>query len=339
MHQIALAKPVHAPIVERFSPNKDDWYRLRLVSRMRDVSPLRYPGGKRKLAVLIAQIFTTTQRPIKLLVEPFAGGAAVSIALLEADFVESIAIADADEMVAAFWKTVFSEKAEAFARMVESAPVTMKERRRVIASRPRSDLSLAYKCLFMNRTSFSGIIKETAGVIGGKNQTGSHGLGCRFNKKRLAMRIRALSKMRDRVCFVRHQDYTKTIADIRAMFPTPEEQEGIFWYCDPPFFEKAQRLYRYTFDAAEHRRLKKSLATLPGAFVLSYDDVPAAEELYGNDPRSMCVPMQYNAAINECRSAEELIVSDLVTSPGLKISVYAKTRFVLNAPYRRKCRK
>jgi hypothetical protein len=72
-----------------------------------DISPLRYPGGKRKLAPFIADLITRAGLEVELLVEPFAGGAAVAISLLESGHVQSIALADADPLVAAFWKTVF----------------------------------------------------------------------------------------------------------------------------------------------------------------------------------------------------------------------------------------
>jgi DNA adenine methylase len=322
-----------------WQPTIDMWLSLRSVANTPDVSPLRYPGGKRKLAVLVGQIFATAQRRIELLVEPFAGGAAVSIALLEAGFAERIALADADPMVAAFWRTVFSDRAEHLARMVERAKVTVAERARIAASRPRSDLGLAYKCLFINRTSFSGIVKETAGVIGGNKQRGRYKIGCRFNQQRIADRIRALSKFRDRVLFVKTQTYGKTLRDIRTMCRNGMRSETVFWYFDPPFFEQASRLYRYCFRLKQHVKFKKDLDKVPGAFVLSYDDVPAAEKLYGSDDHSMAVPLgrmrtrnlNYVAAQNEVKSTQEIIVSNLLTSKSVKISVHNKARFLADS--------
>ncbi len=50
-----------------------------------DISPLRYPGGKRKLAPFIADLIAKSNVRPELFVEPFAGGASVSVSLLEAD--------------------------------------------------------------------------------------------------------------------------------------------------------------------------------------------------------------------------------------------------------------
>ncbi|MHB8238594.1 MAG: DNA adenine methylase [Vulcanimicrobiaceae bacterium] len=309
-----------------------EWMNLRLISHKADVSPLRYPGGKRKLAVLVGQIFARAQTKPQLLVEPFAGGASVAISLLEAGFVENIALSDADELVASFWKTVFSDQAEELARMVKRTKVSISERKRIIASRPRTTLNLAFKCLFMNRTSFSGILHDNAGVVGGKKQRSEYKIGCRFNQERLAQRIRTLSALRHCVTFVECQSYEQTIAMVVAMESTQRAPETVFWYFDPPFFERADRLYRKVFKDADHITFRNWLGCIPGHFVLSYDDVKASAELYGDDPRLMRLGMQYvGGAASERPLVSELIISDLMPNGGTKISINHKTRSVLNA--------
>src|SRR5688572_27711616 len=71
------------------------------------LSPLRYPGGKRRLLPCVARAIMDLPEPPLLAVEPFAGGAAVSIGLLEFGIVPQIALADADPLVSAFWRCVF----------------------------------------------------------------------------------------------------------------------------------------------------------------------------------------------------------------------------------------
>ena len=255
----------------------------------------------------------------------------MSIAMLEAGFVDEIGLADADEMVAAFWRTVFSEHAERLARMVEAANITITERRRIVASRPRSPLGRAFKCLFLNRTSFSGILKESAGAIGGMNQRGAYKIGCRFNRERIAARIRELSRLRHRVRFVCCQSYEKTVTDCLALDIARSNPESVFWYFDPPFFEKAARLYRKTFDAAEHRVFKSWLSRVPGHFVLSYDDVEESEALYGTDKRIIRFGMQYimNGSDDPRPKVSELIISDLTADFRSKMTVHNRTRSIL----------
>src|ERR1700687_2201325 len=73
------------------------------------LSPLRYPGGKRRLSNYIARALRLNGLRPKLFVEPFAGGASVALQLLNDGLVESIGLAEKDPLVAAFWKTVFFE--------------------------------------------------------------------------------------------------------------------------------------------------------------------------------------------------------------------------------------
>ena len=130
-------------------------------------SPLRYPGGKRRLASYIAEILRTQKLRPKLFIEPFAGGASVSISMLENDLVDEIALADRDELVASFWKVVFSSKAEKLADRCLNASADLATWKRLRASEPKDDLGRAFKCLFLNRTSFSGILNHRAGPLGG----------------------------------------------------------------------------------------------------------------------------------------------------------------------------
>ena len=146
------------------SKERSQHERLLDIARRPDLSPLRYPGGKRKLVPLIAEVFLQAGASIKTLIEPFAGGAAITLALLESGSAQTVALADKDELVAAFWKTVFSADAEVLADRVLNAPVTLHECDRLRESNPEDELERAYKCLFLNRTSFSGILHRKVPV-------------------------------------------------------------------------------------------------------------------------------------------------------------------------------
>ena len=66
------------------------------------LSPLRYPGAKRRLSGYIAEAFRLNGARPALFVEPFAGGASVALQLLEDDLVDEIALGDRDPLVASF---------------------------------------------------------------------------------------------------------------------------------------------------------------------------------------------------------------------------------------------
>ena len=60
-------------------------------------SPLRYPGGKGKLASLMEILIDETGHRGGTYIEPFAGGAGIALELLEKNIVEQIVINDLDK--------------------------------------------------------------------------------------------------------------------------------------------------------------------------------------------------------------------------------------------------
>src|SRR5690348_5041293 len=71
------------------------------------LSPLRYPGSKRRLAGYIQKTLQLNNLHPSLFVEPFAGGASVALQLLNNNMVDTIGLIDRDPLVAAFWEAVF----------------------------------------------------------------------------------------------------------------------------------------------------------------------------------------------------------------------------------------
>lgn len=279
-----------------------------------DISPLRYPGGKRKLAPFVADLMARCDGRPELFVEPFAGGASVSISLLEADYVDMIALADADPLVGSFWSVVFSDQAHVLADMVYDARITLEEWLRLRSLEAAPGIEAAFKCLFLNRTSFSGSLNNVAGPIGGKSQAGDYKIDCRFNRNKLAERILELSRLRHRVRFVRTQTFAKTLSDVRRTAVARDRPSSLFWYLDPPFFAKADRLYRYHFEAEDHVGFAEATAAIPGHWLLSYDDHPDARRLHGRHPGFAVINLQYSARIDDKQrlSAKEIIVSNVI---------------------------
>ncbi len=270
-----------------------------------DITPLRYPGGKRKLGPFIADLILKNGERPKLLAEPFAGGAAVSISLLEAGHADEILLNDMDELIAAFWSIVFSNEGEALADLVETADVSVAEWYRMKKLRPATTMEAAFKCLFLNRTSFSGSLHNEAGPMGGRSQAKGDLIGSRFNREKIARRIRQLAGIRDRIRSVTCGHYADAMAS--------HDSKDTFWYLDPPFFAKADRLYRHHFDAAAHKALALNISRLQGRWLLSYDDHADARSIYGEHPGFARIGLQYTAAVGEARQQKgEIVVSDII---------------------------
>lgn len=277
------------------------------------LSPLRYPGAKRRLAGYIAEVLHLNALRPRLFVEPFAGGASVSLQLLNDDLVETVALGEKDPMIIGFWKTVFFDS-EWLIDQIESIDVTVEKYRYFREHQFRSNRDLALSCIFLNRTSFSGILANSSGPIGGYSQNSQYKIDCRFNIATLVKRIRQASRLKDRIVFVDRADWTRTMAKVGRMGYASKE---VFFYLDPPFFNKARRLYRFFFDSADHKALHASIINVEQPWLLSYDPAKQILDLYSHNgcgPKH--VDLLYSASANSNRGeSQELVITNLPRLP------------------------
>jgi DNA adenine methylase len=273
------------------------------------LSPLRYPGAKRQLSGYIAESLRLNDYRPKLLVEPFAGGASVALQLLNDDLVDEVALGERDPLVASFWKVVFHDT-DWLLEKLRRVTVSVTNWKRFKNGEWKTDRERALACIFLNRTSFSGILHRTAGPIGGRSQTSMYSIDCRFNRKTIIKRIEQAAKLEDRVRFVQCADWQSTLRRVQRL---RLKATDIFYYLDPPFFAKADRLYNYSFDDKEHIKLKTAVMKLKPKWLLSYDAAPWIRQQYslnGKGPRH--VDLIYSGGRREAR---ELIVSNLPVLP------------------------
>tara|TARA_B100000508_G_C11464534_1_gene280923 strand:+ start:3666 stop:4571 length:906 start_codon:yes stop_codon:yes gene_type:complete len=239
-------------------------------------SPLRYPGGKNKLAAFIAKVCIDNDVNGHY-VEPYSGGASVALFLLMEGFVEKITINDRDRSIYAFWHSVLN-KTNQLCKLIEEAELSIDEwkRQKEIQSKKKSVdlLTLGFSTFYLNRTNRSGII--TAGVMGGNEQKGNYLMDCRFNKAELIDRIRKISKYKKNIRLYR-KDAIKLIDKIQD----EAQNENVLFYFDPPYYLKASSLYMNHYDDKNHRKVSKKIKNIKNIrWIVSYDNVPEIRELY-----------------------------------------------------------
>ena len=271
-------------------------------------SPLRYPGGKGKLARFIATLIKQNSLADGLYVEPYAGGAAVAWELLLTGVVRRVAINDVSRPVFAFWRSVL-EQTDQLAALIADTPVDVatRDRLKAVICSPNnaSDLELGFALFFLNRTHRSGILN--GGVIGGRDQTGKWKIDARYNKSDLIRRIERIAAARRRIELTN----LDAVEFVESKSPTWPSKTLI--YLDPPYYEKGSQLYYDYYSDKDHLEVARAVKSLKKFhWLVSYDDVLPIQEMYGSIPA-----LQYTigySARNVLRGREAMFFSD-----GLKV--------------------
>jgi DNA adenine methylase len=265
------------------------------------LSPLRYPGAKRRLVLHIETLLIEYGCENSVLVEPCCGGASVSLYLLKHNVVSSVILADKDPWVASFWKILFTQTDDLLSdiRDVEVTVETWKELR---GKKPLTEREKAFYCFFFNRTCYSGILD--AGMIGGNRQASDYKIDCRFNKPALTERIKWIADHFASKVQVREA----SVFDILNEAKTDNHDNRVY-YIDPPYIDI--ELYPHNFKLVEHQKLKNSLDEFRKPWILSYHEHSKVLEMYGNNSSLERTSHNLFWVVKDKRFGKELLISNL----------------------------
>lgn len=253
-------------------------------------SPLRYPGGKGKLANYIKLVLIDNDLIGVDYVEPYAGGASVALSLLFEDFASHIFINDINPGIHAFWKAVL-HNTDALCERIDKTPVTVDEWLHQKTIQKISDpdsFDLAFSTFFLNRTNRSGIV--SGGVIGGLDQTGPWKMDARYNKPELIRRIRKIGRYRNRITLA-----CLDASQLLQHWVARNVSRSAFFYLDPPYYVKGEGLYDNFYSHDDHVAITGLVTQLPHPWLVSYDAVPQITHLYTGAP-SIRYSLGYSAA-------------------------------------------
>ena len=240
-------------------------------------SPLRYPGGKNRLAKFIASVCKKNNITGHY-VEPYAGGASVALHLLFNEHMREITINDYDRSVYAFWYSILHHT-EKFCNHIKKTKITTQNWNRaktVQKNKNKASLfELGFSTFFLNRTSYSGII--TGGMLGGKKQNSNYKINCRFNKDELIKRIRRIRTYQDRI-HLYNLDALELVQKIRR---ESFSNSNTIFYFDPPYYQKGQLLYMNYYDEDDHKKVGDMIKKIKRSkWIVSYDNTPEIQKIY-----------------------------------------------------------
>ncbi len=292
------------------------------------LSPLRYPGSKANLANYFEGFLQRNLLVGCTLYEPYAGSAALSLAMLAKGLVENVVLVERDALLFSFWKAVTSQ-ADALCDKIDGVKVNVETWLHLqacldeAATQKFPTLDLGFAALFLNRTNFSGVLG--AKPIGGVKQASKYTIDCRFNKTRLIRQIQLIAKYKRRIR-VHHDDALKFLTRNRQKI----ESQLSFVYFDPPYWGQGKKLYRYYYTTSQHSDLARFVDRQRFPWMVSIDNHPEIRKLYKNQK---IVPIFLNYVVKQSRKVQELLISNIALPEPQYRDTHGK-ELMLHAPKR-----
>jgi len=276
-----------------FLPVKKVEYKLTKpvnVSSIPQRSPFRYPGGKTWLVPYIRAWLNSKKAKPTRLIEPFAGGAVVSLTAGFEQLSKHVVFAELDAGVASVWRVILNGQSDWLRERILNFDVTEKHVKQVLSS-PANDLrQLAFQTILRNRVNRGGIMAPGAGLI--KTGEADRGLKARWYPETLARRIREINQIKSRFSFIE--------GDGLKLIDEHKHDRDVVFYVDPPYTIAARRLYNKW--EVDHEDLFRIMSTCKGDFLMSYDntaEIAALAERFGFETKSIAMKSTHHAKMTE----------------------------------------
>ncbi|KQY83610.1 hypothetical protein ASD24_29680 [Paenibacillus sp. Root52] len=242
----------------------------------KQLSPLRYPGGKGKIADRL--LLSMRPEQLETLISVFAGGASVELALLEAKQIKNLILNDLDYGIFSLFTLIKYQPEDLIQRLKSSDPNhdDFFINREIIKNdyKGMDVMDAAWAMLIVNRLAYSGIY--SANPLGGRKGTKEQLLS-RFNRDALCKRITQIHQMSERIQ-VHQQNAVEFIEE--HMW---HDHSTI--YIDPPYYQQGHALYRHFYTEERHIEVAELIDSIyeefPNVdFIVTYDNHSFIRDLY-----------------------------------------------------------
>ena len=237
------------------------------------ISPFRYPGGKTWFVPAFRLWLQQTVGIGIRVVEPFAGGASVSLAMLAEGRAKKAHLIEKDDAVRNVWWALSLGLADKIIEVLERETES-EERAREFLQEPiligAVSARAAAQTILLNRLSYSGVMTRGAGLMaGGEN---GRGLFSRWYPETIYDRLRRIDGMRHRLVVPPRDTDGVAVLRAAAEFPSLETVARHVFFIDPPYEGPGRRLYHeHDVSTAEVITLTSGLK-LPAIMTLPAED-------------------------------------------------------------------
>jgi DNA adenine methylase len=291
----------------------------------------RYPGGKNKLRKIIVEdiLFYYDEKcsnGAPMYVEPFLGAGSIGINLLSTKKVSHVCLNDYDIGIFCFWMSVLDYPDYLCSLVDDFVPSVEKfyEFKEFLLSVSRkfamdNIVDVGFKKMAIHQISYSGLGVMSGGPLGGKDQTSSYPIGCRWSPSHLKSNIRSVHNLLKQSQLHQNKFLCKDFRKVINSF----SNQRVFYYLDPPYYEKGPELYQYAFGEEDHRCLASLLKECTSPWILSYDNHDRIRELYS---WAFIKEVKISCTINTKKSSS-VKNEFLITSPSYRYLIDKKPTY------------
>ena len=267
-------------------------------------SPLRYPGGKTWLAPILRERYKGQKKPFDIFVEPFAGGAAMSLTALFEGFAKTAVICEIDPDIARLWRVILESPEKLTERIDDFTPQRKNVKALLARKTFREEADMAFRTFVRNRMSRGGIMAAGAALL--RSGENGKGVASRWYPEKLSQRIKNIAEISNRIHFFQG-DGVAFLRNFRGSTRTA-------YFIDPPYTAGGARAGRrlYSRHQIDHAELFRVVSKLRGDFLMTYDNAP--------EPRKLAKERGFGVKGIKMKSAHHQSKKELLITRGEKLS-------------------